>query len=165
MTKHDDGSRTDSQVKEAGFLASDGYMLARIGVESRRRWRQMLVDHDLGEHAFGVLMVLDQVGPLSQRELSRILGIDPRNAVAVLDGLEHRSLVDRAHDPKDRRRHAVRLAPKGRQLLERLRRDGAATESSMLSGLTVAERATLHRLLVKLLAALAGQKSPQHRRR
>jgi DNA-binding MarR family transcriptional regulator len=159
MTKQDDASRADRQVNAEGFLTSNGYLLARIGAESRRRWRQMLIDHDLGEHAFGVLMVLDQVGPQSQRELSRTLGIDPRNAVGVLDGLEHRSLVDRVQDSADRRQYAIRLTLKGRHLLERLRRDGAATESSMLSGLTVAERATLHRLLVKLLAAMAGQKA------
>lgn len=142
-------------LSEEGFLASSGYLLARIGAESRRRWRRMLADHDLGEHAFGVLMALDQVGPQSQQALSRLIGIDPRNAVAVLDGLEHRSLVERADDPADRRRHAVRLAPAGRELLERLRGDGASTELAMLAGLSARERADLHRLLQKLLGTLA----------
>src|SRR5438552_16933944 len=92
MSRNNHESGSDRQNREQGFLASDGYLLARIGAESRRRWRQMLGDHDLREDAFGVLMVLDQVGPQSQRELSRFLGIDPRNAVAVLDGLEGRGL-------------------------------------------------------------------------
>jgi DNA-binding MarR family transcriptional regulator len=144
----------DVALNEDGFLASSGYLLARIGAESRRRWRHMLAEHDLGEHAFGVLMALDQVGPQSQRALSQLLGIDPRNTVAVLDSLETRALVERAKDPDDRRRHAVRLATDGRRLLERLHADGATTELAMLVALTVTEREELHRLLVKLLAAM-----------
>jgi DNA-binding MarR family transcriptional regulator len=154
MTGESAGEPAEVELGDEGFLASSGYLLARIGVESRRRWRHMLAEHGLGEHGFGVLMALDQVGPRSQQELSRILGIDPRNAVAVLDGLEDRSLVERAPDLTDRRRHAVGLTPAGRSLLEGLRVDGASTEQEMLAGLSGAERIDLHRLLVKLLATM-----------
>jgi DNA-binding MarR family transcriptional regulator len=154
MTRQNARPEADPRPGEKGFLTSSGYLLARIGAESRRRWRQMLADHELAEHDFGVLMVLDQAGSQSQVRLSQILGIDPRNAVAVLDRLEHRSLVDRTQDPADRRRHAVRLTRAGRHLMATLRRDGETTELSMLAGLNVAERASLHRLLIKLLATM-----------
>jgi DNA-binding MarR family transcriptional regulator len=156
MAGKDARAAKENQLNEDGFLASSGYLLARIGSESRRRWRYMLADHDLGEHAFGVLMALDAAQPQSQHGLSQVLGIDPRNAVAVLDGLERRTLIERAMDPADRRRHAVRLTANGRVLLERLRTDGAATELAMLDGLTARERADLHRLLVKLLGSMTA---------
>jgi hypothetical protein len=96
MTASDAGESGEVGLSEAGFLTSSGYLLARIGAESRRRWRRMLADHDLAEHPFGVLMALDQVGPQSQQGLSRILGIDPRNAVAALHRPGSRPLTHEA---------------------------------------------------------------------
>jgi DNA-binding MarR family transcriptional regulator len=136
------------------LAASTGYLLARVGAESRRVWTRMLAGHGLTPHHYGVLMVLDQLGSASQQQLSRAIGVDPRNAVPVLDLLQERRLVRRRPDPGDRRRHAVELTPTGRAMLDQLRRDGTEVEEKFLDGLTATERAALHRTLSKLLAAL-----------
>jgi DNA-binding MarR family transcriptional regulator len=135
------------------LLASTGYLLARVGAESRRRWARMLAEHQLTPHHFGMLMVLDQVGATSQQQLSRAVGIDPRNAVPVIDALQQRNLVARQPDPTDRRRHAVALTPAGRIALDELRRAGDEVEEQFLDCLTAAERAAMHRTLRKLLTA------------
>src|SRR5262245_16813589 len=139
---------------EAGLLSSSGYLLARVGAQSRRLWARMLSDHGLAPGHFGVLMALDRLGTASQQELSRSVGLDPRNAVPVIDALQRRGLLERRADPSDRRRHAVTLTPAGTQLLSRLRHDGEDLERGMLACLDAGERRALHRLLLKLHDAM-----------
>jgi DNA-binding MarR family transcriptional regulator len=147
--------RYDRSVTQepAELLASTGYLLARMGAQSRRRWARMLAEHGLTPHHYGVLLVLDRAGPVSQQQLSRGIGIDPRNAVPVIDLLQRRGLVERRPDPADRRRHAVALTGPGRATLDELRQAGERVEEHLLDCLTEPERAELHRVLVKLLAA------------
>jgi DNA-binding MarR family transcriptional regulator len=136
------------------LLASCGFLLARLGAESRRRFTRFLAEHDLAMHDFSVLLVLREHGPLPQQRLSRAIGIDPRNAVPIIDALENRLLVDRRPDPEDRRRYAVALTGAGRRLMERLGEAGAHLEAEMLEPLSGAEQATLQKLLQKLMAAI-----------
>jgi DNA-binding MarR family transcriptional regulator len=114
----------------------------------------MLAEHELTPHHYGLLMVLEQMGSAPQQQLSRSLGIDPRNAVPLIDVLQQRDLVERQTDPTDRRRHAVALTPAGQALLGALRRAGEQVEHEFLDCLTPAEQANLHRTLTKLLTAL-----------
>jgi MarR family transcriptional regulator, lower aerobic nicotinate degradation pathway regulator len=101
-------------------------------------------------------MVLSQVEAASQQQLSRAVGVDPRNAVPVIDLLQQRHLVERRPDPTDRRRYAVALTARGRRTLDELRRAGEDVEDELLAVLTAAERAALHRTLRKLLRAPDG---------
>jgi DNA-binding MarR family transcriptional regulator len=139
---------------------STGYLLARVGVESRRAWARMLVDRGMTPHHFGVLMALDQRGPTSQQQLSRLVGIDPRNAVPVIDLLEERGLIARGVEASDRRRHAVSLTDAGRLALDELRRAGDQLEREFLSELSPAEQVTLHALLRKLFAGMMEAPRP-----
>jgi DNA-binding MarR family transcriptional regulator len=140
-------------------MASTGFLLARVGGESRRRWAHSLATLGLRPSHYGVLMAVAELGPISQRSLSDVIGADPRNVVGLVDFLEQRGLLERGRDPDDRRRHGVRLTPAGVETLERLRDVGAAVEEEFLSALDEAERARLHELLLKLLPAAAGGKS------
>src|SRR5258708_14943864 len=141
----------DKEVADpAQLVASTGYLLARLGGESRRRWAHMLSEHGLTPHHFGVLMVLQQLEAVSQQQLSRLVGVDPRNVVAVLDVLERERLIRRRAHPTDRRRHTVSLTPAGRQLLADLGLAGERIEDELLNQLSPAERDSLHQLLLKL---------------
>jgi DNA-binding MarR family transcriptional regulator len=48
-------------------------------------------------------------------ELARLLGMSPTTLSAVLKRLEERELVERARDPRDGRRHVLRLTEGGMQ--------------------------------------------------
>jgi DNA-binding MarR family transcriptional regulator len=153
---------TAASAKPAGGAPADlrsstGYLLARLGAESRRRWARMLADHDLTPHHFGVLMTLDHLGTAHQRRLSELLGIDPRNAVPVLDLLHQRGLIQRTSDPGDRRRRVIALTPAGQTMLNQLRQAADAVEADMLTGLDDHQQASLHRLLLTLFEATIGQ--------
>jgi DNA-binding MarR family transcriptional regulator len=134
-----------------GLNASPGYLLARVGAESRRRWTRALGAAGLRPAHFGVLMTLGARSKASQRELGEAIGVDPRNLVAVVDELAHRRLVEREAEPGDRRRYAVKLTAAGRSKLAELRRRGETAEDELLAALDARERDQLRRLLVKLV--------------
>ncbi len=140
----------DGSARPTGLQASSGYLLTRLGAESRRRWARMLSERGLTPHHYGVLMTLDDLRVTCQQRLSRAIGVDPRNAVPVVDHLQRRGLIKRTRDPADRRRHAIALTDEGRTAVAELRRSAEAIEREMLQGLTADERSALHRLLHKL---------------
>lgn len=132
------------------FTSSTGFLLARIGAESRRRWARLLSERDLSPHHFGTLMALDQLGETHQQRLSAAIGVDPRNAVPIFDTLEARGLIVRTSDQTDRRKRAVVITSAGRTTVDELRRTGAALDRDLLTSLTGHQRTTLHRLLLKV---------------
>jgi DNA-binding MarR family transcriptional regulator len=151
-----DGRVTQEEPATARpLLDSTGYLLARLGAESRRRWGQMLAGQDLTPHQFAVLMTLTQLGAPSQQQLSRAVGIDPRNAVPIVDVLERRGLLQRRADPADRRKRAIALTPAGQAKIEQLSQAGHELENAFLDSLTDPERSGLHATLSKLFAGLA----------
>lgn len=138
-------------IEPPGLLESTGYLLARAGSESRRRFVSALATQDLTLAAYSVLMILGTAGSITQRGLGDAAGIDPRNLVPILDDLQGRGFITRDTHPADRRRHAVKLSAAGRAKLARLREVGARTERLLLEPLNPAERRQLHTLLRKLL--------------
>lgn len=72
--------RPQSSELTSGLAASPGYLLVRVGAESRRRWARTLAEQDLTPHQYSALLALDAHGPMAQRGLSRFVGVDPRNA-------------------------------------------------------------------------------------
>lgn len=133
------------------LLQSAGYLLARVGSESRRRFVEELAEHDLTLSAYSALMVIGSVPGITQRRLATAIGIDPRNLVPILDELALGGLVSRGSNPADRRRNALNLTSSGKERLARLKKVGAEVELSFLKPLTVAERKQLLALLHKLL--------------
>lgn len=79
----------------------------------------MLSERGLTPHH--VLMALAELGEAHQQRLARATGIDPRNAVTVLDGSSQRGLLKHAPDPSDRRRKPTRLTPDGIAVVAELR--------------------------------------------
>jgi DNA-binding MarR family transcriptional regulator len=156
-------SKSTSELAAPTLLASCGFLLARLGMESRRRFTRLLAEHELAMHDFSVLLVLGEHGALPQQRLSRMIGIDPRNAVPIIDGLETRLLVERRPDLEDRRRYAVALTAAGRRMMERLGASGARLEARMLEPLSRAEQTTLQALLHRLLTELDDHSSTDRR--
>jgi DNA-binding MarR family transcriptional regulator len=144
------------------LLESTGYLLARLGRESRHAWGQMLAEYGLTAHQFGVLMFLAQLGAASQQQLSLAVGVDPRNAVPIVDALQRRGLLERRPDAADRRRLSITLTGAGQAMVRQLRQAGSDLESWFLDSLSEQERTDLHATLAKLFAAVtrAGNQRP-----
>ena len=66
------------------------------------------------------LRILWQEDGLSQRELSRRIGMMEPTTVSAIDTMEKRGFVVLRVDAKDKRRRLVQLTPKGRKLKQKL---------------------------------------------
>src|ERR1700758_721711 len=67
-----------------------------------------------------VLFRLRQNEGLSQVDLADVLELQPISLVRLLDRLVEHGLLERRHDPKDRRANRLFLTAKGRQLVDDL---------------------------------------------
>lgn len=127
-----------------------GYLMARLGEASRRRFVKALEPEGLHPRHFGVMTVLAAHPGMSQHQLHERTAIDPSSMVAVIDELEARGLAERRADPEDRRARQVFLTDEGERALERIRALAANLQRDFFGTLTPEEGKTLHALLRKL---------------
>jgi DNA-binding MarR family transcriptional regulator len=135
------------------FERGTGFLLSRLGSMASHSWSEFLEGHDLTLSQYVVVTVLREQGPLGQQQLARIVAMDPRNIVAVLDSLEGRRLIERIAVPDDRRRRTVSLTPLGNDLVDGLSVDAAAGGNEFLDCLDGTERRLLNDILNQLFDA------------
>ena len=130
-----------------------GYLLARLGEASRRRWAAAISEQNLHPRDFGVMTLIAADPGLSQQQLHERSGIDPSSMVAVIDELEADGLAERRPHPGDRRARSIYLTEQGEQTLAEVREIAAGLQGEMFARLSKQELATLHGLLRKLAGA------------
>lgn len=104
----------------------------------------------LTQTQFAALAKLYEVGPCSQNHLGRLIYLDAATIKGVVDRLGTRGFLTALNDPHDRRRRAVALTPRGREVTERAMTIAAEITAATLAPLSVDERTTVARLLKKL---------------
>jgi len=104
----------------------------------------------LTQTQFAALSKLHEVGPCSQNHLGRLIYLDAATIKGVVDRLGARGFVTALNDPKDRRRRAVALTDRGRQVTEAAMLVAAEITAATLAPLTAEEQRLVTRLLKKL---------------
>jgi DNA-binding MarR family transcriptional regulator len=137
--------------------ALPSWLVSRVALQASRLVTERLDAAGVRRKHFSVLATLDEFGPASQAAIGRRLALDRSDLHAVVGDLERDGLVDRARDPEDRRRNAVRLTPKGRAALKRLDARVQAAQDDLLAPLSPAERKELQRLLTRVVEHHAGE--------
>ena len=132
------------------LVASTSFLLKRLGFAAKERAMKAYEETGLHPYHHAVLIALGEGSHETQGAIADALGYDRGQMVGLLDELEERSLVERRRDPKDRRRHLVRLTPDGKRMLRRLRTLASRLEDEFLAPLDEEERASLHALLLRL---------------
>jgi|SRR5579875_1221338 len=145
--------RVNEASERPRFERGTGFLLARLGSLAARSWQAFLGGRGLTQVQYAALMVLAERGPLGQRALARLIDVDARNLVAVLDQLTERNLVAREVNAADRRRRTVRLTSGGNALARALEADAATAREQFLGALTTRERGQLNFLLQRLYDA------------
>ncbi len=102
----------------------------------------------------GTLVVIGRLQPVSQREVSRLMRIDPADVVGVVDILEQAGLVERRRDPDDRRRYALSLTKAGAGRMARIDALRRSAVDEVLGALTPKEQTTLAQLVSKAVGPL-----------
>jgi MarR family transcriptional regulator, transcriptional regulator for hemolysin len=95
-----------------------------------------------------VLFRLREQEGLSQVDLADVLELQPISLVRLLDRLVEHGLVERRHDPKDRRANRLFLTDAGRQLVDDLDSLRDANATDVLQGVSITSiQTTLDTLL------------------
>ena len=124
-----------------------GY-LTRIAFRSfSRALEKLTIGHGVTSGQWRFLRVLWQEDGLTQRELSRRVGMREPTTVVALRGLERGGLIERRPSTQDRRKIHIHLTPKSRELRGALAPMVAEVNRAATHGMTSEEVDTLHRLL------------------
>ena len=139
------------KVRAAAFYAdpnnSLGY-LCRIAFRSfSRALEKRTLPHGVTAGQWRFLRVLWLEDGLTQRELSRRVGMREPTTVTALKGMEKSDLVRRQQSSEDRRKIHVFLTPRALALRARLAPYVAEVNEIATEGLTAEEIETLRRLL------------------
>jgi DNA-binding MarR family transcriptional regulator len=127
-----------------------GYLLARLGETSRRRFAEVIGPTGLDGRHFRVMTMVAARPGMTQQQLHEKTSIDPSSMVAVIDELETRGFADRRQDPDDGRARTIFLTAAGERILRRITRLAVELQDELLAALSAPERETLHALLRKL---------------
>ncbi|MFG3698886.1 MarR family winged helix-turn-helix transcriptional regulator [Micromonospora sp. NPDC047620] len=123
-------------------------------------YRPLLEPMGLTHPQYLVMLALWQYAPLSVRDLSRLLQLDPGTLSPLLKRLEANGYVRRERDPADERSLAVTLTPAGEALRERAEQIPPAIVERL--GLPIADLRHLHTVLTRVITAAnrAGAAAP-----
>lgn len=151
----DHWQRERPELDASGF-GPVGRMLL-LGKLLEKRLATVLAPLDLSYWAFDVLATLRRQGApfrLTPTALSRATFLTPGAMTNRIDRLESAGLVERTAEPSDRRGVRVSLTPAGLELIDRAIEVRFDEARDAVAGLTAKERATLDKLLTKLVATL-----------
>jgi DNA-binding MarR family transcriptional regulator len=145
----DEGCVSAAGAPEPAFQAV-GFMLSSLGYAVSRRFQQVLAPLELEPREFALLRAAATAEGQSQQALAERLQIPPSRMVAFVDALERRGLLERRHNPLDRRTRALHLTDGGRELLGRALVLAIELERDLCAGLNAEERGQLLSLLARV---------------
>ena len=97
-----------------------------------------------------ILIILHEVGKITQRALTERLGIQPGSASEVIAKLESAELITRTPSESDRRTADIQLSDKGRELASQAVNQRRHRHEEMFSCLSEDEKTELLTLLEKI---------------
>jgi DNA-binding MarR family transcriptional regulator len=139
---------------EAAPFQAVGFMVSSIGYAVGRRFHQVLAPLELEPREFALLRAVGVAEGQSQQAIGERLQIPPSRMVAFVDALEARGLLERRHNPHDRRTRELHLTAAGHALLGRAFALAVELERELCATLSDAEREQLVELLGRVGAQL-----------
>ncbi len=147
-------TRTPEATKPSDPLALDQQVCFAVVVAARNvvaLYRPILEPLGLTHPQYLVMLALWQHAPLSVRQLSELLALDPATLSPLLKRLEAAGLIVRRRNAADERHLAVELTDRGRDLRERALQVPPAVVDRL--GMPLAELQSLHACLTRVIRA------------
>lgn len=132
------------------------FLLFRAAQASLALANQMLSGIGLCARQAGILTMVTELGPMTQKDLGQALRVDRTTMVALLDDLEDKGYVQRRRHPDDRRAFLVQPTQTGQAIKAEAVRILDQQQDVFLAGLTRAQREQLGVLLKQLHDSLTG---------
>ena len=133
------------------LLRRPGFLLNKSAIRIKEAYEERLAPLRLAGKHFGVLLVLEEKGSITQHEIGKCVYVDRTTIVGIIDDLEKSGMVERKEHPTDRRSHAVYLTAKGKEALAKAHHLVSAVDKQFFSGLSAKEEKELMRILRKLV--------------
>ncbi len=136
------------------LLALDRQVCFALAVASRSviaLYRPLLDPMGLTHPQYLVMLALWEESPLSVKQLSGLLQLDPGTLSPLLKRLESAGYLTRQRDPRDERSLAVRLTASGQELRNEALKIPPAIIDRL--GMTLPELEDLHKNLTRVIAA------------
>lgn len=134
-----------------------GYLLGVASRLSARVFARLLRESGYGELDPGqgrILFLVTEKGPLCQRELASLAGLDKSSLALTLDRMEAKGLVARRSDPEDGRRSIVEALPGSLPSPRAFTEVSRAMNALFYKGFTEQERRAFEAMLARIIANL-----------
>ena len=134
------------------YLVEDqiGFLIRRAHQRASAIFEQVMDGMDVTPVQYAALAKLHDLGPTSQNQLGRMVGIDPATMFGVAGRLARRGLVPPSVDPNDARLVLLTLTPTGRDIVEQMKARGPEVSARTLEPLSAEEAETLRALLARI---------------
>jgi len=143
-----------SELTDTDPLALEQQVCFALSVAARSvvaLYRPLLEPMGLTHPQYLVMLALWQHAPLSVRDLSRLLQLDPGTLSPLVKRLESIGYLRRERDPADERSLAITLTESGRALRAQAERIPPAVVSRL--GMPIEDLQRLHASLTQVIAA------------
>lgn len=104
-----------------------------------------------------MILLSNQEG-LSQREISKELGISPPTVAVSVKRLEKSGLVERKEDEKDQRRCRIYLTGQGKEVISSVQKCVEEKEALVFQGFTESEQCLMKRFFDQMIENLTEKK-------
>jgi len=158
-------SRAEGQAEpgEAVYAIDDnlGYLVNRTARLMAQMFSRRLQAHGVALAQWAILLLLYANDGQTQRELSRMVAIEPPTIARTIDRMVRDGLVRREPHPQDGRATCIRLTPHALALREELATESIAGNAFAARVLSTEELETLKTLLGRVIDGLAGEEDQQ----
>lgn len=153
-------TQTQAQADPATYAIDDnlGYLVNRAARLMAQMFSRRLRRHDVALAQWAILLFLYASDGQTQRELSRVVAIEPPTVARTIDRMVRDGLVRREPHPRDGRATRVLLTPRALALREELVAESRAANRLVARVLSDDELETLKTLLRRLIGGLTEEK-------
>jgi len=154
-------TRAEAQTDagQATYAIDDnlGYLVNRTARLMAQMFSRRLQRHGVALAQWAILLFLYAKDGQTQRELSRVVAIEPPTVARTIDRMVRDGLVRREPHPHDGRATRIRLTPRALALREELATESMAGNAVAARVLSEEEQETLKTLLRRVIDGLTGE--------
>ncbi|MED7947765.1 MarR family winged helix-turn-helix transcriptional regulator [Streptomyces sp. BE20] len=126
------------------------WLAGRVAARGRGLVADAIAGEGLRLMQHAALAATAEYGPVAQADLGRLLAVDPKDMVGILNHLQRAGYVLRSPDPADKRKNAVTVTPEGAAVLARCAALAEAANEELLAPLNPDEQRQLMALLARV---------------
>jgi DNA-binding MarR family transcriptional regulator len=150
---------TRADADQATYAIDDnlGYLVNRTARLMAQMYSRRLQRHGVALAQWAILLFLYAKDGQTQRELSRVVAIEPPTVARTIDRMVRDGLVRREPHPHDGRATRIRLTPRALALREELATESMAGNEFAARVLSAEQQETLKTLLRRVIDGLTGE--------